>query len=560
VYILGLRSGHDAGACLIKDNIILADVSEERFSRIKNDSSFPVEAINYCLDVAKISSDQLDVISIAADTLYEEFYNFFEFKNKAEPKKYKPKFPRSLIYKNRKKFDLPIYIDKFKLSNSCEIDLVKHHVCHAAAAYYTCPLKGAAPVLAVIMDGIGDGESVSIYRCNGNNLEKLYSVNGLGSLAWFYGVATEGYGWKHGSDEWKIMGLAPYGTPKIEAFHGLYPTYENGKLEEGVQYQPFSRYNDHGCNHYHSRASFSFYEISQNMSPENYAASVQKIAELQADKIVYPWMERTGLSDVVFGGGFFLNVKYNQKIWESGKLNSQWVYPNPGDSGLAFGAAAYSINSRRQAPLFFEYGDGCFGPEFSDDYIENILIDRQIQYDTSENVFADVATLLQAGNVIGWFQGRMETGPRALGHRSILMSATDEKNKDIVNKKIKYREGFRPFCPSIIDIDYEKYLRSTRDDEYMISSFQASDLAAKEIPAVVHFDRTARPQKVLPHTQPIYYKLLENYRKLTGIGAIMNTSFNIKGEPIVCSPREALKCFYDTGIDVLVLSKFIIKK
>ena len=276
--------------------------------------------------------------------------------------------------------------------------------------------------------------------------------------------------------------------------------------------------------------------------------------------IILPLLKRLDTRTLCCAGGCFLNVKFNQKLWYKGVLDSQWIYPNPGDAGLAVGAALNAFYSCRPHEPSQKLLSLYFGPEFANNDIEQILRDRGLKYQYIENIAEETAKHLAKNHVVGWFQGRMESGPRALGNRSILMSPLQAENKDIINSKIKFRENFRPFCPSIIYEKAHDYFDGAREELFMVTSFNVNPDKRNIIPAVVHVDGTARPQMVKRHINERYYDLIMEFGKLTGEYVILNTSFNVKGEPIVCSPVDAIKCFYSTGMDVLILGNFIIKK
>lgn len=560
--ILGIRFGHDSSAALIIDGKIIADVAEERFSRIKNDTSFPIKSIEYCLRAGGISSLDLDVLALPTTRIQKEIAVFFDIPEEnlpVESKDLKSKMGRILRRKPRMPV-LPLYQKPFKLSANCKIELVEHHLAHAASAAYTSGVGLKEKVLCITMDGRGDNTSVAIWRVQHNRIENLVRYDGSGSIGWFYANSTEAMGWRHGSEEWKVMGLAPYGQPKPGLLDGWHPIYEDGKLVQPHVYGEFGRWHDHGNNHYHGRDSVPMSKIFATVEPEDFAAEVQRISEEQAFNIILPWLAKENTRHLVCSGGCFLNVKLNQKLWYQGVLDTQWIYPNPGDAGLAVGASLYVHYQRNPTEQHKCLDNLYFGPEYSDDEIKTILDERAIEYTYYENIEEVTAKYLAKNLAVGWFQGRMEAGPRALGNRSILMSPIDPRNKDRINAKVKYREKFRPFCPSINDEAYDDYLVNARDELFMVSSFEAKDGMRGRIPAVIHEDNTARPQRVKKGINPRYHKLIAEFGKMTGEPILLNTSFNIKGEPIVCTPREALKCFYDTGLDLLVMGNFLVKK
>jgi len=563
--ILGIRFGHDSAAALIVDGKIIADVAEERFTRIKNDTSFPINAISFCLKQAKLSSEDLDCLAVSSTQLVSEFPVFFDMsgiipagKKTSAYSKLK-QFVKSNMYSGTNNSTvLPLYQKPLKLSPKCKIHLCEHHLAHAASACYTSGLEEKS--LVVTMDGVGDGVSVGIWRFEKGVITKLKTFGPEASIGWFYGNSTEALGWRHASDEWKLMGLAPYGKPVPNALKGYHPVFKDGKLVRPHQYGEFGRWKDHGANHYHGKDSIPLSRIMAELGREDFSAEVQRVAEEQAFNIIIPWLKKEGTRNLCCAGGCFLNVKLNQKLWYSGELDFQWVYPNPGDAGTAAGAALNAYYSQVAYKPVGKIESVYLGPEYSTEEVRKVLDGRGIEYIYSECPEKLAAEYLSRNLVIGWFQGRMEAGPRALGNRSILMSPLNPGNKDLINEKIKYREPFRPFCPSLLADKAGDYLINSREELFMITSFDVTDGKRSKIPAVVHVDGTVRPQMVKEQVNMRYYNLIKEFGKITGENIVLNTSFNIKGEPIVCNPREAIKCFYDTGMDVLVIDNFIIEK
>lgn len=547
---MGIRYGHDASVALVIDGQIIANVAEERFTRTKNDGSFPINAIEYCLKEAGIEAGDLDaVVFPSKGYIPEPFFAFFAVPEEVVPIKKRGKVPV-----------LPIYFKPWKLSKNCKILTVEHHRAHAASTFFTSGISHTEQSLVVTMDGRGDDVSVAIWRGKNNRLEMLRQWDGTASLGWFYANATEALGWRHGSDEWKTMGLAPYGKPQPGKLKGYHPEFENGELVKKRDYGAATRWLDHGVNHYHMQDSIPLSKIAQELGKEDYSAEVQRVAEEQAEKLILPWLERENTRHLCSAGGFFLNVKFNQKLWYTGKLDTQWTYPDPGDSGLALGSAlnVYYEAHPDEKPEKLQHM--YFGPQFGASEIETLLQERKLEYEKPEDVSITAAGYLAENKIIAWYQGRMEAGPRALGNRSILMSPLRAENKDIINACVKYREAFRPFAPAMLYESVDDYLINAREEPYMITSFEVKPEKQSRIPAVVHVDGTSRPQTVRREANPRYYDLIKAFGELTGETVILNTSFNVKGEPIICHPREAIRCFFDTGLDVLVLGDFLLKK
>lgn len=588
--ILSVRLGHDSGAALIQDGAVVADVAEERFTRVKVDASFPVKSITYCLEFGGISSEEIDILVIPSLTFQEHFFAFFNFpenfkvttlgSTKSETKKTgitslfqkssSPELQIGFFETEEIKHGrpaktvggvpvLPVYQKPWKLSEDCQVFLVEHHMSHAASACYTSGWNDEK-ALCVTMDGCGDSISTAIWSFEDKKLSCLQQWTGESSLGWFYALGTEAIGWRQSMDEWKVMGLAPFGKPQPGKLKGLHPVFENGELKEPFDFGEFGRWNEHGANHYHNEKCKLFSSAVDELGMENFAAEVQRISEEQGMNLIEPWLKKLGTRNLLCAGGYFLNVKFNQKIWATGKLDKHWVYPNSGDGGLPVGAGLLVWHHTNPKEALKPLDNFYKGPGFTNDEIKTVLDDRLINYSYHENIEEKTAELLEKNYVIGWFQGRMEVGPRALGGRSIIMSPLREENRDIINKKIKYRETFRPFCPAMLHEHANEYLVSPRDAEYMVISFETKPGAKKRIPAAVHIDETARPQMVKRERHPRYYDMIKAFGDRTNEYVILNTSFNIKGEPIVCNPRDALKCFYDTGMDALVLGNFLIEK
>lgn len=554
--ILGVRLGHDAAATLVVNGKILATVAEERMTRVKNDSSFPDKAIAKCLEIGGIKSTEIDILALPNTSIPEQFFVFFEL-----PKKYKKFNPR--IKNGGERGEgvpiFPLYKKPYKLSEDCEIHLCEHHRAHAASAYYTSGLMQEGSLI-VTMDGAGDGVSCALWRGYGSKIELIKKFDTESSLGWFYSNCTEALGWRHGSGEWKVMGLAPYGTPVPGLLNGFHPVFEGGELVKSIDYGSFGRWNDHGSNHYHGRDAEKIERILSTVSREDFAAEVQRVVEEQAFNLILPWVEKEDTKNICCAGGFFLNVKLNQKLWYTNLLKNQWVYPDCGDSGIPAGAALDAFYNKNPECVGERLTHMYFGHGYSQAEIDETLLERGLTFRKSEDPAQEAAALLADNKVVAWFQGRMEAGPRALGNRSILMSPLKASNKDLINEKVKFREKFRPFCPSIIYEDKQVYFGDVRDEEFMVTSFKVMDAKKAAIPAVVHSDGTARPQLVRKEVNPLYHRLISEFGKITGESVILNTSFNVRGEPIVCTPREAVRCFYDTGIDALILGNCILEK
>jgi carbamoyltransferase len=560
--ILGIHLGHDSSAALVVDGRIVADVAEERFTRTKHYSGLPIAAIDYCLKSQKLSIGDIDIVAVPAEGSVPELNFLLGLTGSRSEKPSRARqvldFARQSL--NRPGSKPPIYVKNFPINTSTEIVHVHHHLAHAASAYYTNPI--AEKQLIVTIDGAGDGYSAAIWRGEKGRIELLESIPTSGSIGWFYSNVTEALGWWHGDGEGKTMGLAPYGdarqaTGVLTKFH---PKFSGGKLTEHHDFGRSYYWTEGGAIQWHFDEAYEIRELIAKHGREHIAAEAQRVLEEEVQQLIYPWLEREATRNLSCSGGVFLNVKLNQRIWESGRVDRQHLYPNAGDSGLAVGAALYAYYQANPAAPIHGIEDLYWGPEYSESEIEAALKLRNLNWRRLDDVEGYAASRLAEGKIVAWFQGRMESGPRALGNRSILMSANRPENKDIINARVKFREAFRPFCPSLLWENRADYLEKPRDEFFMITSFTCPEAKRARVPAVVHADRTLRPQTVKKYFNPRYWRLLNEFGKQTSEPLLLNTSFNIMGEPIVNHPREAIRCFYDNGLDCLVLGSFLLEK
>ena len=571
--VLGIHHGHDSSAALIVDGKIIADVAEERFDRIKHSPNLPFRSIEYCLKAGGIKMEQVDIVALSSleddqelKLLFDGIYPVQVPENKNEGVKVILKkilgkeSEESTSLKTFKQREVPIYIKKFKISGKTKVVKVDHHQSHAASAYYTSGTRDKQ--LVVTMDGVGDGTSISIWRGENGKLTCLKRFSHTASLGWFYSNVTEGIGWIHGDGEGKTMGLDPYGKRgKIKgALEKFHPKFKNGDITYAHDFGELDIFSQSGYLQYHFRDAVEIQKLVEKYGREDVAAEAQQVLEDECFNIIFPWLEKENTQNLSCSGGIFLNVKLNQRIWETGKVKLHNIYGNPGDAGLSVGAALQAYyNANPTAPIY-KMEHLFYGPEYTNEEIEPILKARNLKYKKVDDIEAYAAKLLSENKIIAWFQGRMESGPRALGNRSILMSANKSENKDVINARVKFREAFRPFCPSLSWEKREDYLENCRDEFFMITSFTCKAEKRSKIPAVVHADNTLRPQTVKKEHNARYWNLLNEFGKITGEYLLMNTSFNVMGEPMINHPREAIRCFYDNGIDHLILGNFVLSK
>jgi carbamoyltransferase len=561
--VLGVHMGHDSSCALVKDGKIVADAQEERFVRVKHSSNVPTLSLGYCLQAAGLT-DINDVDGVALG-----------WKNT-------PRYLRALLgvpdrngYRQVAQKILsasgvgigsvsvkpPVYVPNYRLKDPNKVVNVEHHLAHAASAHFT--RQSAEKCLVFTIDGAGDNISTAVWQAEGNEITPLAKFHRDTSIGHSYSLVTEALHWWHGDGEGKTMGLAPYGDP--EKCRGIldkyFPKVKGPEVATTNGLGQSYYWVESGATQFHFEEAAEVEALCEKYGRENVAAEAQRKLEECILELVYAWVEKTGIRRTAFAGGVFLNVKLNQRIWNGrrDRIIEQHIFPNAGDSGLAVGAALYAYH--RTHPFEGTKLDTLYwGPQFSDEYVEALLKERNLEYETVDDPSAAAARMLADGKIVAWFQGRMESGPRALGNRSILMSPTKPENKDIINARVKFREGFRPFCPSIL---YEKafeYLRDPREEYFMITSFDVKREHRDKMPAVVHVDGTVRPQMVTRDMNERYWRLIDEFGKRTGVYAVLNTSMNIKGEPMINTPQEAIRCLFDTGLDALVLGRYVLRK
>lgn len=577
--ILGIHRGHDSSVALIKDGEVVFNIEEERLVNIKHCVSLPVKSLESCFESTGLSPKDIDLVAVPELTKISDILLLLG-NPVSEVLEIQKDFPRWSDYaidiatrnlhhainsfKIYSRFSFPTYQKTYPLSKKAKILQISHHLCHAAGAYFSSGFKEKC--LVITSDGSGYALSNTIWLGEYGKLEPILKIGIGGSLGFFYGIVTEGLGWAINEGEGKTMGLAPYGsTEKTKGLLDQFcPKYKNGNLVKPYNFGPPGMWSLNGVDNWHYPQSEVVKKLASKYGRENIAAEAQRVLEREMLSFVIPWIEKLDVKYLCAAGGVFLNVKMNQRIWETGILKDFYIFPDAGDGGLAVSAALYVYHLKNPKWKGTKVTQAYWGTEFSDDYIEKALKVRQLKYKkyrSKDNLVQDVAKLLAKGKIVAWFQGKMETGPRALGNRSILMDPRFAKNKDIINSRVKYREPFRPFCPSMTPEGMKRYVvNTTPHPDFMIISFDAVKSTAKEIPAVVHKDNTLRVQQVTKKANPLYYQLIDMFGKITKVPCLLNTSFNIKGQPIVGTPEEAVKCFYDTGLDYLAIGSFLLKK
>jgi carbamoyltransferase len=589
--ILGISAFyHDSAAALVEDGRIVAAAQEERFTRKKHDASFPRNAVNYCLEAAGAKLADLDHIAfydkpfLKFERLLETYIALapqgFRSFQMAMPLWLKEKlFQKSLLRKKLKEFDEEIAGDRLLFT--------EHHLSHAASAFFPSPFEKA---VVLTMDGVGEWATTSAAMGAGNALEIFQEIHFPHSLGLLYSAATYYTGFKVNSGEYKVMGLAPYGEPKYAQLilDNLIDLKPDGSFRLDMSYFDYCT----GLTMTNERFAKLFGEPVRTpdklLTPfhMDVAASIQAVLEEAVLRLTRSLAARTGARNLCLAGGVALNCVANGKVLRDGKFDSIWIQPAAGDAGGAVGAALAAYHQFKGQPRTVGNSDGMsgayLGPEFAQADIERRLAAAGARFTVLDEA-AMIETTAQAladQQAIGWFQGRMEFGPRSLGGRSILGDARSPAMQKNLNLKVKYRESFRPFAPAVLREDVADWFELDSDSPYMLvvadvrsdkrramtAAEQALfgidklNISRSEIPAVTHIDYSARIQTVSAATNPLFHQLLSQFKQLTGCPVLVNTSFNVRGEPIVCTPEDAFRCFMGNELDLLVVGNCVLKK
>jgi carbamoyltransferase len=585
-HILGISAFyHDSAACLVRDGDIIAAAQEERFTRKKHDAAFPKNAVAFCLRTGGIQTKDLSLVAF-----YEKpFLKFDRILHSYLA--YAPSGLRSFL------MAIPLWIRERvwmkaligqELDYSGKIIFPEHHESHAASAFFPSPYQEAA-ILTV--DGVGEWTTTSFGVGEGNHIEMRSELHFPHSLGLLYSAFTYFTGFRVNSGEYKLMGLAPYGEPKYVDLI----LRELMDLKDDGSFRLNMKYFNYGVGLTMTNANFERLFGGPPRKPESrltqrdmdFARSVQDVTEEVMFRMARHVRKETGKKNLCLAGGVALNCVANGRILRDGIFERIWIQPAAGDAGGALGAALFAwhqvLNNPHQADGERDVQSGSYlGPEFSRDEIRSFLAEKKVPYTelTDAELPEKIAALIAAEKVIGWFQGRMEFGPRALGARSIIGDARSPKMQEVMNLKIKFRESFRPFAPTVLreraseyfDLDCESpYMllvapvaqsqrRALTDAEQKLFGLEKLLTIRSTIPAVTHVDHSARVQTVTPEHLPVYYRTIKAFSDKFGCPVIINTSFNVRGEPIVCTPEHAYLCFMRTNMDYLVLGNFLIEK
>jgi len=558
--ILGISAFyHDAAACLLRDGEIVAAASEERFTRKKHDSGFPEHAIRYALSAGGIQVADIDCIGFYDKPLLK-FERIITTYIGTFPKSFSS-FRKAIPLWLKDKLWVPNNIRK-RLDYDGEILFAEHHMSHAASAFLVSPYKRAA---IMTLDGVGEWATATQGVGENGKITLLNEIRFPHSLGLLYSAFTYFLGFKVNSAEYKVMGLAPYGEPKYydTIMSNLIHVAEDGSFQINMDYFAY----DYGLTMTDGRFSELFgipvreAESELEQVHKDLAASVQKVTEEIVLRQARDLSRRTGMTNLCMAGGVALNCVANGRVIRETPFTDIFVQPAAGDAGGAVGVAAWIYHSVQGNERTHMWRHAFLGPEFSSQEIRSYL-EKQGQpwiECSREELLAMTAKLIEQQNVVGWFQGRMEFGPRALGNRSILADARNPANRDVVNMKIKFRESFRPFAPTVLAERASEYFEIDCESPYMLLVAQVRP-EKRQIPSVTHVDGSARIQTIAREQNALYYDLVKEFDRLTGCPVIINTSFNVRGEPIVCTPHDAYLCFMRTNMDYLVMDNFVLDK
>ena len=590
--ILGISAFyHDSAAALIEDGEIVAAAQEERFSRVKHDARFPTNAMAYCLEAAGAAADSIDHIAFY-DKPFLKFERLLETYVAFAPRGFRSFRMALPVWLKEKLFQKRLLRDELR-RHAPELDweqrllFAEHHQSHAASAFFPSPFEEA---VVLTMDGVGEWATTSAGIGRGNSLEIIKEIHFPHSLGLLYSAFTYYTGFRVNSGEYKVMGLAPYGEPKYAQaiFDNLIDLKDDGSFRLDLSYFDYCT----GLTMTNGKFDALFGGPPRDMESlvtqrhMDLAASVQAVLDEAVLRLTRSLAAETGIANLCLAGGVALNCVANGRVLRDGHFDNVWIQPAAGDAGGALGAALAAYHQFAGQPRTVSSGDSMkgsyLGPAYDQADIERRLTNAGARFTALDDhaLLTACAEALAADKAVGWFQGRMEFGPRALGGRSILGDARSATMQSVLNLKVKYRESFRPFAPSVLSEDVAEWFELDGDSPYMLLVADVAEdhrramspeqqalfgidklnVPRSDIPAVTHVDYSARIQTVHRETNPRYYGLIERFKALTGCPMIVNTSFNVRGEPIVGTPEDAFRCFMGTGIEVLAIGNCLLVK
>ena len=593
IHILGLSAYyHDSAAALIQSGCILAAAQEERFTRRKHDARFPINSIGYCLNDARISPKEIDCV-VFYDKPFLKFERLLETYLAFAPRGFNSFRKAIPLWLKEKLFQKKLLCDelhKCGFEGNLENRLLfsEHHLSHAASAFFPSPFSRSA---ILTMDGVGEWATSSFALGKENKIEIHKEIHFPHSIGLLYSAFTYYIGFKVNSGEYKLMGLAPYGEPKYaqRILDHLIDLKTDGSFRLDLSYFNYCTGLTMTSTRFHDLFGAPPRPAESQLTQKHMdiAASIQKVTEEVVLRLSRSLIKETGEKNLCLAGGVALNCVANGKILREGFQDNLWIQPASGDAGGALGAALAGYHLHLEEPRqLTASGDSMqgsyLGPIFSDEEIAKRLegVGAQFEVLQEDEFIRSCVGILEKGKAVGWFQGRMEFGPRALGARSIIGDARSPQMQSVLNLKVKFRESFRPFAPSVLredvsewfDLDTDspymllvadiakKYQRPMTDEQKLLFGIEKLNVPRSDIPAITHVDYSARIQTVHRETNPRYHKLLSVFKSRTGCPVLVNTSFNVRGEPIVCTPEDAFRCFMGTGIEALAIGNCLLRK
>ncbi|MBF0532868.1 MAG: carbamoyl transferase [Candidatus Omnitrophica bacterium] len=569
MYVLGISCyAHESSAALLKDGEIRWLIEEERLNRERHTWKFPKMAINYCLEKERIRFSDISNVAFfwkPIDELTGNIHHLLKF------------FPQSLNLINAgsaakeirllqrifRKQTIGFTLQKeFGLKFPPAVQFYEHHLCHAASAFLVSPFQDSA---ILTIDGRGESTTTMMAVGHGKKIKKILELHVPHSLGHLYAAITSYLGFKPFFDEWKVMGMSAYGKATyVSLFEDIVKLLPNGEFRLDLSYFSF---HTHGQKHWISSKFIEDFgpprlaDMPYEQRHFDIAYGLQKMIEKTGVHLANALYERTRLDSICLAGGVVLNCLMNKKIIEETPFKNFFFQPISNDAGTSMGAGLLAYHKTSKAATKQMFDSIYLGPEFSDSEIEKVLLKQGVKYQRSSDICKDTAAHIAQGKIVGWFQGRMEAGPRALGCRSIAADPTRLDMKDKINSLVKKREFFRPFAPSILEEKVDQYFIMPKQQlsPYMILIGDVRPDKISVIPAVTHADHTARVHTVNRSANPIYWQLISEFEKITGVPVLLNTSFN-EQEPIVCTPENAVNCFQRTAFDVLTIGNFIVQK
>ena len=590
--VLGISAFyHDSAAAIIVDGEIIAAAQEERFTRKKHDASYPKNAINYVLKQAGLKLNEVDHV-VFYEKPFLKFERLLETYIGFSPSGFKSFSMSMPLWLSEKLFQKKLLFDALKeqdnnFNDIKKINFSEHHLSHAASAFFSSPYEEA---IILTLDGVGEWATTTVSLGKNNKINILKEIHFPHSLGLLYSAFTYFLGFKVNSGEYKVMGLAPYGEPRFKniILDKLIDVKEDGSFRLNMDYFNYATGLTMTNNKFAKLFNMKRREPENDLSQihMDIAASIQAATEEIVLKITRFLFKEFKLPNLCMAGGVALNCVANGKILKEGLFKNIWIQPASGDAGGALGAAQafyyQELDNKRKILKTDSMNGSYLGPQFTDDQVENELKSCGANYKklTSDQIIKDTAKALAEEKAVGWFQGRMEFGPRSLGNRSIIADSRSEKMQKNLNLKVKYRESFRPFAPAVLfekvsewfeinsespymllvaDVKKSKQIQMTNEQRNLFG-IDKLNIRRSSIPSVTHVDYSARIQTVHKETNPMFHKLIEEFERITKYPVLVNTSFNVRGEPIVCSAIDAFNCFMGTDLDVLVCNNFILHK